>query len=83
MQSGLLTQPVHKLYKLNLCVEYDNLPPITRSPESPKRDDVMLGSEDEMMEDEDEETEPKVTLPQRLGEEKRLFIQAAIRTDRS
>ena len=65
VKSGLLTRPIRKLYKLELCAEFDNLPPITSSPKSTEQDGGMLDSEAETMEDEDEEAEPEVTLPQR------------------
>lgn len=65
VKSGLLTRPIRKLYKLELCAESDNLPPITSSPESTEQDGGMLDSEAETMEDEDEEAQPEVTLPQR------------------
>jgi len=65
VRSGLLNRPIRKLYKLELCAESDNLPPITSSLESTEKDDGMLDSEAETMEDEDEEAEPEVTLPQR------------------
>ena len=61
-KSGLLTRPIRKLYKLELYAESDNLPPITSPPESTEKDDGMLDSEAETMEDEDEEAEPEVTL---------------------
>jgi len=65
VKSGLLTRPICELYKLELCAESDNLPPITSSPESTEQDGGVLDSETETMEDEDEEAEPEVTLPQR------------------
>ena len=39
VKSGLLRRPIYKLYKLEICAETDNLPPITSSPESSNVDD--------------------------------------------
>ena len=65
VKSGLLSRPIRKLYKLELCAESDNLPPITSLAESIEKNGGMVDSEAEMMEDEDEEAESEVTLPQR------------------
>ena len=64
MKSGLLTRPVCKLYKLELCAESVNLPPISCAPENADKDDVILDSEVEMT-DGEEEVECEVSLPQK------------------
>ena len=64
VKSGLLTRPVRKLYKLELCAESVNLPPISCAPENADKDDVILDSEVEMT-DGEEEAECEVSLPQK------------------
>ena len=65
VKSGLLRRPIRKLYKLELCTEADNLPPIKSSPKSSDKDDAMPENEVDIMDDEEEEVECEVTLPQR------------------
>ena len=82
VKSGLLRRPIRKLYKLELCAEANNLPLITSSPDNSDEDDAMPDNEVEMMDNEEEEVECEVTLPQReVGEEDRLFVHVVIRTD--
>ena len=64
VKSGLLTRPVRKLYKLELCAESVNLLPISCAPENADKDDVILDSEVEMT-DREEEVECEVSLPQK------------------
>ena len=64
VKSGLLTRPVRKLYKLELCAESVNLPPISCTPENADKDDMILDSEVEMT-DGEEEVECEVSLPQK------------------
>ena len=63
VKSGLM-QPVCKLYKLELCAKSVNLPPISCAPENTDKDDVILDSEVEMT-DGEEEVECEVSLPQK------------------
>ena len=65
VKSGVLRRPIRKLYKLELCAEADNLPPITSSPENSDNGDAMLGNEVGRMDDKEEEVEREVILPQR------------------
>jgi len=71
VKSSLLTRPVRKLYKLELCAESVNLPPITSPPENTDKDDMILDSEDEVTDGGEDEAECEVSLPQktRPGEE--------------
>ena len=65
VKSSLLTRPVRKLYKLELCAESVNLPPITSPPENTDKDDVILDSEDEVTDGGEEEAECEVSPPQK------------------
>ena len=65
VKSSLLMRPVRKLYKLELCAESVNLPPITSPPENTDKDDVILDSEDEVTDGGEDEVECEVSLPQK------------------
>ena len=65
VKSGLLRRPIREFYKLELSAEADNLPPITSSSENSDEDDAMPDNKVEMIEDEEEEVECEVTLPQK------------------
>ena len=60
VKSGLLRRPIRKLYKLELCAEANNLPPITSSPDNSNKHDAMPDNEVEMMDNEEEEVECEV-----------------------
>ena len=76
----MLTRPVRKLYKLEICAESDNLPPITRLPEDTDKDDEILDSEADMK-DGEEEAEHEVPMPQALGVDEGLSVQVALETE--
>ena len=66
MKSGLLRRPIRKLYKLEICAETDNLPPITSSPESSNNDDdEMQISTVELIDEEEDAVESEVSPPRR------------------
>ena len=63
--SGLLRRPIRKFYELELCAEANNPPPITSSPDNSDKDSAMPDNEVKMMDNDEEEVECEVTLPQR------------------
>ena len=67
VKSGLLRRPIRKLYKLEICAETDNLPPITSSPESSNvdDDDEMQISTVELIDEEEDAVESEVSPPRR------------------
>ena len=71
MKSRLLTRPVRKLYKLELCAESVNLQPITSPPENTDKNGVILDSEDEVTDE--EEAECGVSLPQKARRGRVIF----------
>ena len=66
VKSGLLRRPIRKLYKLEICTETDNLPPITSPPESFNvDDDEMQNSTVELIDEEEDAVEWQVSPPRR------------------
>ena len=68
VKSGLLRRPIRKLYKLEICAETDNLPPITSSPESSNvddDDDEMQNITVELIDEEEDADEREVSPPRR------------------
>ena len=67
VKSGLLRRPIRKLYKLEICAETDNLPPITSSPESSNvdDDDDMQISTVELIDEEEDAVESEASPPRR------------------
>ena len=78
VKSGMLTRPVRKLYKLEICAESDNLPPITRLPEDTDKDDEVLDNEADMTDDE-EEAVHEVPMPQRTRSEREIVHPSRFR----
>ena len=64
VKSGLLRRPI---YKLEICAETDNLPPITSCPESfdVDDDDEMQNSTVELIDEEEDAVEWQVSPPRR------------------
>ena len=67
VKSGLLTRPIRKLHRLEICAETDNLPPITSSPESSNVDDdhEMQISTVELIDEEEDAVKSDVSPPRR------------------
>ena len=66
VKSGLLRRPIRKLYKLEICTETDNLPPITSPLESFNvDDDEMQNSTVELIDEEEDAVEWQVSPPRR------------------
>ena len=68
VKSGLLKRPIRKLYKLEICAEPNNLPPITSSRESSNvndDDDEMQNSMVELIDEEEDAVEREVSPPRR------------------
>ena len=78
VKSGMLTRPVRKLYKLEICAESHNLPPITRLPEDVDKDDEILDAEAEMT-DGGEEAEHEVSMPQRTRSGREIVCPSRFR----
>ena len=78
VKSGMLTRPVRKLYKLEICAESHNLPPITRLPEDADKDDEILDAEAEMT-DGGEEAEHEVSMPQRTRSGREIVCPSRFR----
>ena len=67
VKSGLLRRTTCKLYKLEICAETDNRPPITSSPNSSNVDDndQMQNSTVALIDEEEDAVEWEVSLPRR------------------